>query len=236
LRLISLCLAAILALSLQPARAEQPMVVVELFTSQGCNACPPADELLARLAKDPGIVALSLHVDYWDYLGWRDRFGRPENTKRQKLYAKAHHARSIYTPQIIVQGRWRTVGSDEIEVLNAIAAARAQIVPVTRTLLTLPDRVELRIRPLAEVRFEKNGVLHLVSYDRPQTVRIERGENEGREITYINVVRDWMQLGVWDGREEAVYSAPLPVMGQGVAVLLQDGTAGPILAAARVEP
>lgn len=211
------------------------MVAVELFTSQGCSACPPADALLARLAEEEDLVVLSLHVDYWDYLGWRDRFARPENTRRQKLYARAHHARSIYTPQVIVQGRWRKVGSDEAEVRAAIAMARAEAARVALELRELPDRLELHVRPLARIGFAEAGVLHLVSYDRPQTVRIERGENAGREITYVNVVRDWMRLGVWDGRGEAVFSAPLPVMGRGLAVLLQDGPVGPILAATRLE-
>lgn len=219
-----------------PAPAAAPTVLVELFTSQGCNACPPADALLAALAAEEGIVALSLHVDYWDYLGWRDSFGRPENTRRQKAYAAEDNARSIYTPQMIVQGRWRRVGSDVAAVRAAIETARARDARVVLELTAREDHVIVRVRPLGTLSFETTGVLHLVTYDRPQTVRIDRGENAGRDITYVNVVRDWMKLGYWDGTAERVYDAPLPVMGQGLAVLLQDGPVGEVLAAATLEP
>ncbi|MEM9047436.1 MAG: DUF1223 domain-containing protein [Pseudomonadota bacterium] len=214
----------------------QRIVVVELFTSQGCNACPPADRFLNSLADEPGILALSLHVDYWDYLGWRDRFARPENTVRQKNYAAVQQARSIYTPQMIVQGQWRRVGSDVKAVREAIAAALSQPQMVRLAIEPGDARITVRVAPVRKMTFTSIGVLHLVSYDRPQEVMIERGENRGLKMVYVNVVRDWMKLGYWDGRAEQAFDAPAPAMGRGVAVLLQDGPVGGILAAALLEP
>ncbi|HEU0222935.1 MAG TPA: DUF1223 domain-containing protein [Paracoccaceae bacterium] len=230
-----LCFGLFAALSL-PSRGVAQVVVVELFTSQGCSSCPPADALLARLADDGDVLVLSLHVDYWDYLGWRDRFARPENTKRQKAYARLAGARSIYTPQAIVQGEVRLVGSDETALRKAIEQELREPARATVAIRPATDAVQVMVEPKGEVHFNNRGLLHLVTYDRPQSVRIERGENAGRTITYVNVVRDWMKIGAWDGKTGQTYSAPLPAMGLGLAVILQDGPVGPILAAARLEP
>ncbi|MEL6234458.1 MAG: DUF1223 domain-containing protein [Pseudomonadota bacterium] len=220
----------------QNASETTPVIVVELFTSQGCSACPPADRFLAKMAEEPGLIALSLHVDYWDYLGWRDRFARPENTARQKNYAAAMQARSIYTPQMVIQGQWRRIGSDVKSVREAIEAARS-IAPVARIDIEPGEaRITVRVAPLSRVSFTSMGILHFISYDRPQRVKIERGENSGVDMTYVNVVRDWMKLGYWDGTSAQAFQAPTPEMGRGVAVLLQDGPVGAILAAARLEP
>ncbi len=233
---ILVLLAALAGLSL-PARAEPPLIVLELFTSQGCTSCPPADALLEMLADEPGLLPLSLHVDYWDYLGWKDIFARPENTQRQKRYAKAVKARSLYTPQMIVNGADRVPGSDEAQVRMSIAAHRIGPDFARVTLRPGPDAVEVEVRPTgAAVILQDEGVIHLVTYDRPIASRIEDGENKGRTITYVNVVRDWLRLGTWDGAAARTYQAPLPGMGRGMAVIVQDGTVGPVLAAARLEP
>jgi hypothetical protein len=234
-RVPALVLLGLLAAVSFPSRSPAQMVVLELFTSQGCSSCPPADALLGRLANEPGVLALSLHVDYWDYLGWRDRFGRPENTKRQKAYASVVHARSVYTPQAVVQGVERLVGSNEDAVRSAIRATLAQPASVQLEIREDADGLKVRVEPLAAVHFTDRGVLHLVSYDRPQSVRIDRGENAGKTITYVNVVRDWMRIGYWDGKAPQVFDAPLPAMGKGIAVILQDGPVGPVIAAARIE-
>lgn len=235
-RVLSFLAALLLAAGLAVPRAAAQDVVVELFTSQGCSSCPPADALLARLAGEGQILALSLHVDYWDHLGWRDRFARPENTKRQKAYAGLVKARSIYTPQAVVQGQDRLVGSDEAALRRAIQAQMAAPQRARIELVPGADGILVRVQPLAEVHFERRGILHYITYDRPMSVRVDRGENAGLTLTYVNVVRDWLKLGGWDGKAAQTFTAPFPAMGRGVAVILQDGYVGPILAAARLEP
>jgi hypothetical protein len=233
-RLLPLMLLGLLGA--EPAEAGERLVVVELFTSQGCSSCPPADALLGRLAGEENVLALSLHVDYWDYLGWRDRFARPENTRRQKAYAAMIGARSIYTPQAIVQGEDRLVGSDEVTLRAAISRQAAQPRRCVLELTPQSDHVLVRVEPDPAVGATDGGILHLVTYDQPQEILIESGENVGWKITYTNVVRDWMKIGKWDGRSTAIYAAPLPAMGRGLAVILQEGPVGRILAAARLEP
>ncbi|QDL92844.1 DUF1223 domain-containing protein [Paroceanicella profunda] len=233
--------ALLTALALVPltgaaSRAEEKPVVVELFTSQGCSSCPPADALADTLSREPGLLILTLHVDYWDYLGWRDRFARPENTRRQKAYTAMFHARSVYTPQAIVQGSERLVGSDAPALVAAIQAQRALPSIAHIELVRRSDSIDVKLSSAAPIIFRSKGILHLVTYDEPQTVRIERGENAGKTVVYTNVVRDWMKLGVWDGRAPMTISAPMPSMGKGLAVILQDGKVGPILASAWIEP
>ncbi|WP_339949953.1 DUF1223 domain-containing protein [uncultured Albimonas sp.] len=236
-RLAALPLIAALVL-LAPARAEDrsaPLTVVELFTSQGCSSCPPADELLAELAARPDVLALSLHVDYWDYLGWKDAFAMPAFTKRQVAYGEAAGARSVYTPQIIVQGGERMVGSHRDKVLAAVAAAAESPRLAAISIRDADEGLEVRVRPL--VAGAPGGVLWFVTFHNPEPILIPKGENAGREVAYRNVARSWMKLGRWDGAAEAVYAAPAPsgeAPGAGVAVILQQGYVGPVLAAARL--
>ncbi|MDF2231328.1 DUF1223 domain-containing protein [Albimonas sp. CAU 1670] len=220
----------------QDADAAAPLTVVELFTSQGCSSCPPADELLAELAARPDVLALSLHVDYWDYLGWKDAFAMPAFTKRQVAYGEAAGARSVYTPQMIVQGDARMVGSHRDKVLAAVAAAAGRPRPAEIRIRELGEGLEVRVRPL--VADAPAGVLWFVTFHNPEPIMIPKGENAGREVAYRNVARSWMKLGRWDGSGEAVYAAPAPsgdAPGAGVAVILQQGYVGPVLAAARLE-
>lgn len=232
----ALVVAAVAAFA--PGRAEEraaPLTVVELFTSQGCSSCPPADELLAELAQRADVLALSLHVDYWDYLGWKDAFAMPAFTKRQVAYGEAAGARSVYTPQIIVQGDARMVGSHRDKVLAAVAAAAAQPRPAEISIRETDEGLEVRVRPLVESA--PGGVLWFVTFHTPEPVLIPKGENAGREVQYRNVARSWMKLGRWDGAAETVYAAPAPsgeAPGAGVAVILQQGYVGPVLAAARL--
>lgn len=222
--------AAVLALvaAALPAQAGGP-VVVELFTSQGCSACPPADALLAELADRPGIIALALHVDYWDYLGWADSFASPAFSKRQRSYAKAFGERMVYTPQIVVQGRVGIVGSRTEEIEAAIAAAAAEPLPVTVSLTAQEDGVAVVLDP-ASGPVGEASVSYMV-YAEPQTVRIGRGENTGLDLTYRNVVRSWMMLGRWHG-EPVRWVVPRPQDALGVAVLVQDPETRAILGAA----
>lgn len=230
---------AALALSLgfapgaQAGDEAQGAVVVELFTSQGCSSCPPADELLAELAARPDVIALSLHVDYWDYLGWADAFAMPGFTRRQAAYGAAAGARSVYTPQMIVDGGARVVGSQRAKVIAAIEAAARAPRAARISLSRMDERLEVRIIPLKSPA--PAGLLWFVTYHTPAPVEIKRGENAGREIVYHNVARSWMKLGKWDGRSEAAYSAPAPAEDTGVAVILQEGKVGPVIAAARLE-
>lgn len=206
-------------------------VVVELFTSQGCSSCPPADAFLGELATRPDVIALSLHVDYWDYLGWRDPFASPEMTARQRGYAAQRNSRSVFTPQMIIQGETSAVGHQRDDVLSAIAQAAAAPAPATIDLSEQNGRLLVVITPQRE---GLGGVVHVVSYDLPQRMQITNGENRGQTLTYTNVVTDWMRLGEWNGERVELF-APAPQMGKGVAVIVQDGPVGPVLAAARME-
>ncbi len=228
---------AVLGLVLSAAAAvpaiAQP-VVVELFTSQGCSSCPPADELLSELADDPDVIALSLHVDYWDYLGWRDIHARREFTERQIAYRDVVGARSVFTPQMVVQGRMRAVGSRRDEVAEAIEAARATPAAAQVTLRPVGGmQIEAEITPTGE----PSGpcLIWLVSYETPEPVKVTTGENAGRVIANRNVVRSWMRMGSWDGLRPERFTAPMPVGVDGVAVILQDGQVGPIVGAAKID-
>ncbi|MDQ2091312.1 DUF1223 domain-containing protein [Marimonas arenosa] len=211
--------------------AEKPVIVVELFTSQGCSSCPPADAFLHELAKRDDVVALSLHVDYWDYIGWKDVFAQRKFTQRQHGYAKAGHRRSVYTPQMIIHGQDHVVGNHPMDVTDLIASYQERAQPVA-----------LRVaRQGGEVIVEAQGgaksgtiVVQLVRFEPAATVDIRRGENAGHSYTYANVVRHWDVIGEWDGAAPFTLKTrvkdDLPA-----AVILQRKGFGPILAAARVE-
>ena len=216
----------------EAARVEP--VVVELFTSQGCSSCPPADALLGRLAEREDVIALGLHVDYWDYLGWHDAFGDRRFSDRQRGYARAAQRRTVYTPQAIVQGVTQVIGSREDALLAAIARHRAVPRPVAVRLYREDDS-----RVVVEISARRDGVgrsvVHLVRYIPEQVVRIEGGENAGKRVRYVNIVADWQQIAVWDGRgtlrtilrDRSSSGERLPI-----AVLVQKAGFGPILGAA----
>ena len=212
------------------AAAQTSPVVVELFTSQGCSSCPPADELLGRIADRDDIIALSLHVDYWDYLGWRDVFSSPAHTRRQRDYAGYMGERMVYTPQIVVQGREGMVGSHAHKVEAAIQRHAAQPTAAVVDLMKMEDRLVADITPVGDSR--ARGRVLMAWYSRAEQVAIRAGENRGRKIVYHNVVRGWSDMGVWRGGRIAL-TAPLP-MADGVAVLIQDREVGPILGAGRL--
>ena len=213
------------------------LVVVELFTSQGCSSCPPADAFLNELADRSDVLALSLHVDYWDYLGWKDIYAQPAFTRRQVAYGELAGARSVYTPQMVVEGVKRLVGSRRDAVLAAIddaeKAPRLADIDISRK----EHGLSVHVRPLPAAEAPPAGVLWYVTYHTPDPAPIKRGENAGQKILYRNVARSWMLLGRWDGKDAKVFAAPEPA-GQssdsGVAVILQQGRVGPILAAAQL--
>ena len=205
-------------------------VVVELFTSQGCSSCPPADALLETLALREDVIALALHVDYWDYIGWEDIFADPAFTRRQKGYAHVAGARTIYTPQMIVGGMEHLVGVRPEELSDLIARHRATPAPVHLALSRDGGALGVSAGPAP---LPRPVVVQLVQYVPAETVTIERGENAGHTLTYVNIVSSWTELGVWDG------SAPLdlsvPAAGDRPAVvILQEQGPGRIVAAARL--
>jgi hypothetical protein len=207
----------------------QTGVVVEFYTSQGCSSCPPADQVFEQLAAQPGVIPLALHVDYWDYIGWRDTFGNARFTDRQKAYARAAGERMIYTPQMIVGGRERIVGTEVGELQQALTQRSAAMQPVQLTLTRQGDQII--IHASANPPLAKAVIVQLVRYVPQQTVEIEGGENAGQIVTYSNIVTDWQRLGEWPG------TAPLELQAQApgpnpVVVILQDQGPAEIIAAA----
>lgn len=214
-----------------PAAAAGP-VVVELFTSQSCSSCPPADALLAELSRTrPDILALDFHVTYWDRLGWKDPFSLPQATARQRSYAGLSGQGGIYTPQVVVGGRHDAVGSDRAEVLRAVAAATAEASAVTVTLTR--DGAGLVLvagaAPVGPTADTAGGMLVLVGYDPVHTTRVAGGENGGRTLVEVNVVRSVTPAGAWHGGTVTL-RAPAPA-GERTALLLQ-GADGRMLGSA----
>jgi hypothetical protein len=208
-------------------------VVVELFTSQGCSACPPADAFLADLAGRDDVIALALHVDYWDYIGWQDTFGDPAHSRRQKAYAHAEGRRTVFTPQMIVHGQDDVAGTKP-ETVRGLIAARAG--HAAQVILRLEkdgaNRLTIRARTGPDAPAGK-ALVQLVQYRQSQTVQITRGENAGRKITYRNIVTDWSVLGEWDMRAPFEASAEIGE-GRRAAVIVQRPGPGAILAARRL--
>ena len=212
--------------------ADKRPVVVELFTSQGCSSCPPADRLLRELSEEDGIIALALHVDYWDYIGWEDKFALPQFTKRQKYYAHAMGEKMIYTPQIVVNGHSHVVGSDG-QVVRALIEQYSND----------EQSIELSVkRQGAAAIITAIGLLddlppldvYLVQYIDEKPVTISRGENLGKTITYSNIVQSWINAGRWSGEGKLHLEAPV-TEDMPLVVLLQQAGFGPILAAQMLE-
>ena len=217
-------------------------VVIELFTSQGCSSCPPADRLLEKLARQPNVIALSLPVDYWDYIGWKDTLASPAFTARQKFYAQARRDRHIYTPQVIVNGLQHGVGSN-------YAAVRA----LAKDMLGKRGALKVEMRTAAKAGgvicdvgesaadAPKSAGLWLFRIVKSRDVQIGRGENNGRTVKYVNVVRSIAKIGDWNGKPKR-FDIKASVLKKGDAegwvLLLQSGTAkrpGVILAAAKAD-
>ena len=217
--------------ALAPPVLAEPVVVVELFTSQGCASCPPADEFLEALVKDPRVIPLSLHVDYWDYIGWQDTFGNARFTARQKAYAHAAGEKMIYTPQIIVSGGERLVGNEGEAVAVAVQRGAGRPSDVALQLSRDGDMVTINAQspaPLpAPVRVQ------LVRYLPQQTVEIAGGENAGQIVTYSNIVTDWQIVGEWAGQEPLALTVPA-AGSEPVVVILQNDGPSDIVAAARL--
>jgi hypothetical protein len=210
------------------AAAEQPVpVVIELFTSQGCSSCPPADALLGELARQPNIVALAYHVDYWDRLGWKDPFAIPEAAQRQRGYVRRLSRSGAFTPQAVVSGDTSLIGSDRAAMKQAIAGDRdALAIELSKSGSTL--RIGL---PEA---WREHMDVYIVSYLAEATTRIGRGENARRSLQEFNIVRSFEKLGRWNGKPQHLTTslAAFPRDATAVAVLLQRPDQGAIAGAA----
>ncbi|MCW5702481.1 MAG: DUF1223 domain-containing protein [Bradyrhizobium sp.] len=224
---------------IRPAHAAEPKAVVELFTSQGCSSCPPADRILGELAKDPSIIAISLPIDYWDYLGWKDTLADSRFSARQKAYSHVRGDRDVYTPQMVVNGAAHVIGSDRARIEGAIRdtgkAGKVMSVPVTMSLsgkqLTVSVAGGKEGAPV-------QGEIWLCSISKAVPISISRGENRGRQVIYHNVVRNLLKVGDFNGNPGS-WTVPLDsVVRDGIdaaAVLVQGGRSnkpGPMLGAA----
>jgi hypothetical protein len=210
-------------------------VVVELFTSQGCSSCPPAEAFLTDLAKRDDVIALEFHVDYWDYIGWKDSFAKPEFTKRQKRYVSSLQGRYAYTPQMVIQGRADVVGSHRDDVESVIR----------RYLAEDPKGPAISIKRKGDVLIVIVGAgtgagtdpydVLLVTFDKPHLTEVRRGENRGKTLKNSNVVRELVRLGAWTGKSSKFDISLDGREGDGgCAVLLQKPNQGPIVAAAKL--
>jgi hypothetical protein len=211
-----------------------PQAVVELFTSQGCSSCPPADALMVELAKRPELVTLTFPVDYWDYLGWKDTLAHPAFTARQRAYAHRRSDRQVYTPQAIVNGTKPCVGSDQAQIESLIVASEfGPSLPVPVRAFDRDGTVTVEV-----AAGSGTADVWVLPVLRSHTVQIGRGENGGRTITYANVVRGVIRIGEWRG-DATRLDVPLATArggGDAYVVLLQAtfGTKpGPILGAAK---
>jgi hypothetical protein len=208
------------------ANAGEPRALIELFTSQGCSSCPPADKLLGELANDPSVVALSLPIDYWDYLGWKDTLASPGHSARQRAYARVRGDREVYTPQIVVNGAVHVLGSDKAAVERAIAQTDRNATVMSVPVLMSIGGGNLNVK-IAAGNDHSGAEVWLCPVTRAIPVAIGRGENSGRKVTYHDVVRSWLKLGNYSGSDET-FTVPLAEItakdGDAVAIMVQQGT------------
>ena len=203
-------------------------VVVELFTSQGCSSCPPADELLGELARRPNVVALAFHVDYWDSIGWRDPYSIPQSVVRQRGYVDTLGLSSAFTPQVIIDGRASFVGSDRRRIIAALDE-RGPTIQVTAD-------VDQRVLTVTITGSDPGtgADVNAVAFLPHASTAVSRGENAGRRLTEYNIVRQLRRLGAWDGRT-SIFRVPVetfPADATRVAILLQRPHQGPVIGSA----
>jgi hypothetical protein len=207
-------------------------VVLELFTSQGCSSCPPADAILGKLAERKDVLPLAFHVDYWDYIGWRDPYASAETTERQYGYGKALGLNMVYTPQMVIDGSQDVVGTDEGAILRGIATSMIR------------KKLKLAILKDAEGRYKVSlpagdaggapASVYIALYDKAHRTDVRKGENAGSSLTEFNVVREWRKIGEWTGKAEEIALDLTPESDEydACAIIVQDGSNGPIRGAA----
>jgi len=242
------CAAALAMIAFSvPSRAQPPApaaddspVLIELFTSQGCSSCPPADALLYEYRDKPGVITLSFSVDYWNYLGWHDTLSSPENSERQRDYALARGDGKVYTPQVVVDGIMHVNGANEAAIEMAIrrTARRLKDVKVPMAMRADGNSLVVEIGDAPETSDMREATVWLAVAKDKETVAISRGENRGKEITYSHPVREFMPIGMWKG-EKMELRLPLKdlrtIGGDCLVAMLQVEGAGPILGAAAYE-
>jgi len=211
--------------------------VVELFTSQGCDTCPPADQVLARFAERPNIIAITLPVDIWDYLGWKDTLASDKNSERQRAYAKARGDGAIYTPQVVVNGMIGVNGSDPAAIEEALQitdeALKGGRVPIRLWFERNSIKIEAGDAP--EGFRYKDATIWFAVVQKRAEVPIERGDNKGKTLTYTNIVREMLPVGSWSGKAMSLQLVRTAVMRpetEAAIILLQEGKAGPIIGSA----
>jgi hypothetical protein len=213
----------------------QELVLVELFTSQGCSSCPPADALAGRLNEQDDVVVLSYHVNYWDYIGWEDPFATAETTDRQYQYAAALGQSNVYTPQMVIAGRTHVVGSDERKVRGAIADA-AQVTGNGPAIAVAQVGDRFRIS-LGAAAYDGQADVWLARFDNRHDTDVARGENRGRVMTNYNVVRDLRRVGGWNGDATQIVMESADLVADhgrdGCAVIVQAANHGPIISVAK---
>jgi hypothetical protein len=224
---------------IRPAHAD-PRAIVELFTSQGCSSCPAAHKVIGELAKDPSVIALSMPIDYWDYLGWKDTLADARFTARQKAYSQVRGDREVYTPQVVVNGFSHVIGSDRSGIEHAIGDTRkadgVMSVPVSMTVSG--RQINVSVAASTGGPAVLHGEVWICPLSKAVPISIGRGENRGREVTYHNVVRNLLKVGDWNGSSQS-WTVPLEnISREGVdaaVVYVQDGNRdrpGPMLGAA----
>jgi hypothetical protein len=224
---------------IRPAHAD-PRAVVELFTSQGCSSCPPADKIIGELAKDPSVIALSMPIDYWDYLGWKDTLADSRFSARQKAYSRMRGDRDVYTPQAVINGSLHVIGSDRESIENAIhtTAKEDGVMSIPVTMTQAGKQLTVSVAAANKAPVAQHGEVWICSISKAVPISIGRGENRGQEVTYHNVVRNLVKLGDWNGSSGS-WTVPLEnVAHDGVdaaVAYVQDGSRdkpGPMLGAA----
>lgn len=217
----------------QMAQAGDSVVLVELYTSQGCSSCPEADEILSEISRRDDVIALGLHVDYWDYLGWQDHLAQPEFAVRQAAFnAKMDSKYRLVTPQMIFNGRDYVAGAKRQKILDYIEMLSAE--PERANIVLSRDNGAIKIA-LTPVKGQSvPSDVHVISYEPSVKVKIKHGENAGRMVDYVNTVTGWATIGHWDGNSPMSLTHPVEASAH-YAVVVQSENLGPVLAARRLD-
>jgi len=235
---LSFIAGAIAVVALAGRAFADPRAVVELFTSQGCSSCPAADKVLGDLARDPSLIALSLPIDYWDYLGWKDTLADTRFSARQRAYSHMRGDREVYTPQAVINGTVHVLGSDRDGIEDAAKATHSNGEVMSVPVAINQANSALNVSVAESHGPAAHGEVWVCAVSKAVAIRIGRGENRGQEVTYHNVVRRWLKVGDWTGKA-GTWSVPMEnVKAEGVdaaVVYVQDGNRdrpGPMLGAA----
>lgn len=218
----------------KPVTGVKP-IVVELFTSEGCSSCPPADAYMGELVRQKDVLALTFHVDYWDYIGWKDRFADPAYTQRQRYYASVFGSHTVYTPQMVVGGALDVVGSDKEGVGQALNVARARL---TTYEISLEKRGDAYYAILPEAPISGAANIWAIAYESQDASQADAGENAGRHLPSFNIARNLKLIGQWNGQqtEFAIPALAKDKVPDGIAILANLNQSGQIVAATAFHP